>query len=175
MLLWEIQKNSIQRDNLEKVVYFASYVVMEVNEEARKEAIARIDSEYKSKQKRIRGSESKEEGEIEDLKSAYQASRDEIKNLKKFQILSEVEYFNLSMKYAHVFKAGIGWEAIRRPLEGFDLEGEIRKIEKELQEDKAADKKRMLKRLKLSQGMRTSGLSPEWMLPTVIPVIPPDL
>ena len=86
-----------------------------------------------------------------------------------------MEYFNLSLKYGHVFKAGIGAEAIRRLLEEIDLEKEIEKIEKSLQDDKSSDKKRMLKRLKLFQGMKQSGIRPEWMLPTVIPVIPPDL
>ena len=161
--------------DLEKVVYFASYVVMEVDEEARKESLERLDSEYKGKQKKARSEESGKEEKIEELKSIYQANRDEIKNLKRLQILSEVEYFNLSMKYGHVFKAGIGAETIRQLLETINLEGEIKRIEKELQQDKASDKKRILKRLKLFQGMKQSGIRPEWMLPTAVPVIPPDL
>ncbi|MDD5490046.1 MAG: DNA-directed RNA polymerase subunit beta', partial [Candidatus Moranbacteria bacterium] len=160
---------------LEKVVYFASYVVMELDEEARKETLARIDSEYKGKQKKIKSEAEPGAEKTEELKSAYQVSRDEIKNLKLFQILSEVEYFNLSLKYGHVFKAGIGAEAIRRLLEEIDLDKEVEKIEKALQDDKSSDKKKMLKRLKLFQGMKQSGIRPEWMLPTAIPVIPPDL
>ena len=161
--------------DLEKVVYFASYVVMEIDEEARKETLARIDSEYKGKQKKIKSEAEPGQEKTGELKSAYQISRDEIKNLKLFQILSEVEYFNLSLKYGHVFKAGIGAEAIRRLLEEIDLGKEIEKIEKALQDDKSSDKKKMLKRLKLFQGMKQSGIRPEWMLPTAIPVIPPDL
>ena len=111
----------------------------------------------------------------EDLKSAYQGGRDELKNLKKFQILSEVEYFNLSLKYGHVFKAGIGAEAVRKILESLNLEEEIKRIDKELESDKISDKKKLLKQLKLFQGMNQVGIRPEWMLPTVIPVIPPDL
>jgi len=165
----------ISAQDLEKVVYFASYVVMEVDEEARREAMSRIDSEYKGKQKKIK-TEKDEGGEkMDDLKGAYQLGREEIKNLKNLQILSEVEYFNLSMKYGHVFKAGIGAEAVRQLLERMNLEQEIKKIDKALQDDKASDKKRMLKRLKLFQGMRNSEIRPEWMLPTVLPVIPPDL
>ncbi len=160
---------------LEKVVYFASYVVMNVDEEARKEAIARLDSEYKGKQKKIRSEGEAEQEKTEDLKSAYQISRDEIKNLKKLQILSEVEYFNLSLKYGHVFRAGIGAEAIRRLLEEINLDEEIEKLGKMLEDDKSSDKKKLLKRLKLFQGMKQSGIRPEWMLPTMIPVIPPDL
>ena len=159
--------------DLEKVVYFASYVVMEVNEEARREALGRLEAEFKGKQKKTKG----EEGEksAEDLKDAYQISREELKNLKKFQILSEVEYFNLSMKYAHVFRAGIGAEAVRKLLEEMDFDAEIEKIKKQLGDDKSSDKKRLLKRLKLFQGMRQSGIRPEWMFPTAVPVIPPDL
>jgi DNA-directed RNA polymerase subunit beta' len=163
--------------DLEKVVYFASYIVMEVNEEARTEALERLDSEYKGKQKKIKAEEDdKLKGEkIEDLKGAYQAGRDEIKSLKRLQILSEVEYFNLSMKYGHVFKAGIGAEAVRKVLENMNLDEEIKALNNEITDDKVADKKKALKRLKLFQGMHQASIRPEWMLPTVIPVIPPDL
>jgi DNA-directed RNA polymerase subunit beta' len=161
---------------LEKVVYFASYVVSEVDEEARKDALERLESEFKSKQKRMKSEEGGGTAEMtEDLKGAYQSGKDELKSLKRLQILSEVEYFNLSMKYGHVFKAGIGAEAVRRILEETDLEKEIKSIEATLSDDKISDKKRAFKRLKLFQGMRQSGIRPEWMLPTVIPVIPPDL
>jgi DNA-directed RNA polymerase subunit beta' len=162
---------NMSAQELEKVVYFASYVVMEVNEEARQEAMQRLDSEFKSKQKRAKT----EKLPIEELKGAYQAGRDELKSLKKFQILSEVEYFNLSMKYAHVFRAGIGAEAVRKLLEEMDFDKEINQIKKQLQDDKSSDKKKLLKRLKLFQGMRQSEIRPEWMLPMAIPVIPPDL
>jgi DNA-directed RNA polymerase subunit beta' len=161
--------------DLEKVVYFASYVVSEVDEEARKDALERLDSEFKSKQKKLK-SEGETIGEkAEDLKGVYQTNKDELRSLKRLLILSEVEYFNLSMKYGHVFKAGIGAEAVRRILEDMDLDKEIKRIENSLTDDKASDKKRLLKRLKLFQGMRQSSIRPEWMLPTVIPVIPPDL
>ncbi len=159
--------------DLEKVVYFASYVVMDVDDEARQVAMKRLDTEFKSKQKLAKDEES--DASAEDIKQSYQTSRDELKSLKKFQILSEVEYFNLSMKYGHVFRAGIGAEAIRKLLEEMNLDKEINQINKNLADDKNSDKKRLLKRLKLFQGMRQSGLRPEWMLPTVIPVIPPDL
>lgn len=161
--------------DLEKIVYFASYVVMELNEEIQKEAVARIDSEFKAKQKKLKSESESDLEKLDELKSAYQLSRDEIKNLKKFQILSEVEYFNLSLKHGHVFKAGIGAEAIRRLLEEIDLDKEIERIEKLLRDEKSSDKKRMLKRLRLFQGMKQSGIRPEWMLPTIIPIIPPDL
>lgn len=160
---------------LEKVVYFASYIVMEVDESARKDAMERLDAEYKGKQKKMNVEEKKSETKNEDLKGAYQAGRDELKNLRKFQILSEVEYFNLSLKYGHVFKAGIGAEAIRRVLESTNLEKEIERINKDINDDKISDKKKLLKQLKLFQGMSQAGIRPEWMLPTVIPVIPPDL
>jgi DNA-directed RNA polymerase subunit beta' len=166
----------ISAQDLEKVVYFASYIVMEVDEAARKEALERMDAEFKGKQKKIKAEETKNSNsDEEDLKSAYQGGRDELKNLRRFQILSEVEYFNLSLKYGHVFKAGIGAEAVRKILENLNLEEEIRRIGKDLEGDKISDKKKLLKQLKLFQGMNQVGIRPEWMLPTVIPVIPPDL
>jgi len=161
--------------DLEKVVYFASYVVSEVNEEARKDALERLDSEFKSKQKKLKSEGETVGDKAEDLKGVYQTNKDELRSLKRLLILSEVEYFNLSMKYGHVFKAGIGAEAVRRILEEMDLDKEIKRIENFLTDDKSSDKKRLLKRLKLFQGMKQSDIRPEWMLPTVIPVIPPDL
>jgi len=160
---------------LEKVVYFASYVVSEVNEESRKEALESLESEYKGKQKKINSEEGDGKVKTEELKNAYQSGKEELRSLRRLQILSEVEYFNLSMKYGHVFKAGIGAEAVRRILEETDLEKEMKSIDAVLKDDKISDKKRAFKRLKLYQGMKQSGIRPEWMLPTVIPVIPPDL
>ncbi len=168
---------NMSSQELEKVIYFASYIVIEVDEEARDQALRRIDSEFKMKRKELKGKDRTESvaDKLEELKSVYQTTKEDLRNLKKLQILSEVDYFNLSMKYGHVFKAGIGAEAVRKIFEDMDLEKEIEVISGELKSGKGADKKKSLKRLKLFQGMRQAGIRPEWMLPTVIPVMPPDL
>ncbi len=163
----------ISPQNVEKVVYFSAYLVSHIDEKARELALKELKQEYKSKRKEAEKNNALEE-EIKEIKEGYLTSRDELKNLKLFQVLSEVEYFNLASRFGQVFEAGIGAEAIRKILEEMDIEKEIAEIKKSL-EEKNVDQKKLIKRLKLMQGMKKANLKLEWMLPTVIPVIPPDL
>ena len=161
---------------LEKVIYFSSYIVLNIDEDARERALTQLEQEFKAKQKEIgKLDEGSKEDKTEELKSIYRTAKDELKGLKKFQIISEIEYFNLSTRYGQVFSAGIGAEAIRKILENLDMAAEIELLKKDLANDDVLDKKKVLKRIKLFQGFMSSELRLEWMLPTVIPVIPPDL
>jgi DNA-directed RNA polymerase subunit beta' len=163
---------------LEKVIYFSAYVVTEVNEEARLKAAEQLEAEYKNKQKDIKSGKSEKvnlEDAMKDLKESYMQARDEIRDLRPLKILSEVEYFNLSSRFGQIFSAGIGAEAVRKVLEKIDIEKEIGRMKEELVAEKTTDRKKTLKRLKLLQGLKRSKVKPEWMLPNVIPVIPPDL
>ena len=165
--------------SLEKVVYFSSYIVLNVDEAERERALASLEQEYKNKQKEISknfgdgNTDAKEK--VEELKGIYKTSKDELKGIHALQIISEIEYFNLSLKYAQVFSAGIGAEAIRTILEKMDPQTEIEKLRKILEDDEVADRKKILKRVKLFQGFIAAGMKLEWMLCTIIPVIPPDL
>lgn len=165
--------------DLEKVIYFSSYIVLDVNEEARARSLEQIDQEFKNKQREInknfQGDEKNIKDKTEELKSIYRTSKEELKSLSKLQIISELEYFNLSSRYGQVFSAGIGAEAIRKVLENIDINKEIEKFKKELEKDEVSDKKKLLKRIKLLKGFAAVKLKLEWMLPTMIPVIPPDL
>ena len=163
---------------LEKVIYFSSYVITEVDESAKQKALGQLDAEYKSKQKEIKGkaeADDIKEKLWEELKNDYRDTKEEIKNLELLQTLSELEYFNLSTKFGQVFSAGIGAEAIRKMLEKMNMDAEIKSIRKDIESDNLTDRKKLIKRLKLLQGFKKSGLKPSWMLPTVIPVVPPDL
>jgi DNA-directed RNA polymerase subunit beta' len=165
--------------DLEKVIYFSAYIIKEVNEEVRDRVIEQLEQEYKSKQKEIKGgktdNERGAEAMLDELREQYKGVKDDLKNLKPMQILSELEYFNLSSRYGQVFSAGIGAEAIRSVLEAMDIEKMIKYVKKELENEDTADKKKLFKRMKLFQGFKKAGLKLEWMLPTAIPVIPPDL
>ena len=165
--------------DLEKVIYFSSYIVLSVNEEERAKTMSQIDQEFKTKQKEINknfaGDEKSLKEKGEELKNIYRSSKEELKSLSKLQIISEIEYFNLSSKYGQVFSAGIGAEAIRRVLEDIDIKKEVEKFKKQLDADEVTDRKKLLKRIKLLRGFLAIKLKLEWMLPTVIPVIPPDL
>ncbi len=97
--------------------------------------------------------------------------------LKQFQLLSEDDFLRAQDEYGEdAFTAGIGAEAIRKLLEDLDLEGEREKLLVELAETKSELKpKKIVKRLKVVEAFLASGNRPEWMILTVVPVIPPDL
>ena len=165
--------------DLEKVIYFSAYIIKEVNEEVRDRVIDQLEQEYKLKQKEIKGGKTENErgadAMLDELREQYKGVKDDLKNLRPMQILSELEYFNLSSRFGQVFSAGIGAEAVRSVLESMDIEKMIKQVKKELENEDTADKKKLFKRMKLFQGFKKAGLKLEWMLPTAIPVIPPDL
>lgn len=165
--------------DLEKVIYFSAYIIKSINEDIRESVISQLDNEYKSKQKEIKSGKSDNtrgiDAMMDELKDQYKGVRDELKSLKPMQILSELEYFNLSTRFGQVFSAGIGAEAIRNILETMDVDKMIKEIKKEIEKDEIVDKKKIFKRLNLFQGIKKANIKLEWMLPTVIPVIPPDL
>ena len=155
--------------DLEKVIYFAGYIITEIYEDKRKQALAEIEREFKVKAAKATPSE------LEKLKAAKDKARDELRTLKLLKVLSEVEYHRLSLKYGDVFAAGIGAEAIRRILEAVDLDALAANLENELELATPVLKKKYLKRLKVVRAMAQSRIRPEWMFLTVLPVIPPDL
>ncbi|MBI2454170.1 MAG: DNA-directed RNA polymerase subunit beta' [Parcubacteria group bacterium] len=156
---------------LEKVIYFAAYIIIEVDEEARGRVLEEIEREYKTKQKTQTTKASQRE-----LKSLRDAAVDELAKLKKFQVLSEAQYYALSVKYGEVFKADIGAEAVRKIFEGMDLEELRNEIKAKMEKiDETGDKKKILRRLRLAESLIRNNLRPEWMFISVVPVIPPDL
>ncbi len=157
--------------DLEKVIYFAAYIVTEVDEEARATVLAEIEREFKTKSKN-------QETKIKqkELKALRDKAVDEVKSLRRHKILSEAEYYDLSVKYSEIFKADIGAEAVKNIFEHIDLEelkkdiaGKVNNIENEI------DRKKILRRLRLAESLLRSGIRPEWMFMTIVPIIPPDL
>jgi DNA-directed RNA polymerase subunit beta' len=154
---------------LEKVIYFSSYIITKVNEEARKKILEDIEQEYKRKSK-------KEKTNIkQELKQARERAREEVMEIKLHRILSEAVYFNLSLRYGEIFEAGTGAEVIRSIFEKVDLKKTIEELVKESKTVPPANRKRVLRRLKLFQGMRGSLIRPEYMFFTILPILPPDL
>ena len=115
--------------NLEKVLYFASYIVLDKGN---------TDLQYK-------------------------------------QVISEKEYRDAYDKYGNTFRAGMGAESIKELLEAIDLEKESEDLKKELKNSTGQKRARIIKRLEVVEAFRCSGNRPEWMILTVIPVIPPDI
>ena len=160
---------------LEKVIYFASYLILEVNEEEKKAISDRIEAEYKSKVKA--GKSKLTVPEINEIKEARDVAKDKLKSIKKMRIISELEYRDLSIKYASVFKADIGSDAIRKALQQINLKKTASNLEKNIRElpTSSAQRKKAMKRLRLIQGFIKADIKPEWMCLTTLPVIPPDL
>ena len=114
---------------LERVVYYAAYIVMSVDEKAREEALQEISKEYKQKSKlqitnyKLQKSDKSqtEKIDMEALDKARNKAREELKNLHKYQILGESEFHDLSLKYGNIFEAGIGSEVVKKLLEEINL------------------------------------------------------
>ena len=201
----------LSMQSLEKVVYFASFIITDVNEDLKNATVEQIKNEYKSKKKSIESeftnqvneiknkkgkmmqsgknaedadkeieegieslTKSKDE-KIDNLNQAFEQAQKELKDLKSMTIISENVYQNLSLKYGHIFEAGIGAEAVRILLERIDFGKTIKKSEEELEEAIDSKKDKLIRRLKLLKSLKTNNIRPEWMILTVLPVIPPDL
>lgn len=165
--------------DLERVVYFSGYVVMEVDEKAKERSLEQLEREFSIKKKEIVedvSNASEQQERLEEITQMYNSTKEALVGLKPQVILSEVNYFNLSSQFGQVFSAGIGAGAIRKLLEMKNIDKEISKIEEIISDGKeTAEKRKMIQRLKFYQGMKNAGIKLEWMLPTAIPVIPPDL
>ena len=97
-------------------------------------------------------------------------------DLEKNQILTEREYNEAVEKYGYdSFRVGMGAEAILELLQKIDLDKEGEELKRDLKDSTGQKRARIIKRLEVVEAFRESGNKPEWMILTVIPVIPPDL
>ena len=159
----------IPATSLERVIYFASYIITKVNEEEKQKAAQEIEEEFKQKLK------GKSDEEKQALKGARDKAKEELKSFQLMKIISEAEYQNLSLKYGQVFEAGTGAESLRKIFEEVDLKKVLSQVKKSLQDASVQAKRKLLLRLRLVQGMIQSDIRPEWMFLTHLPVLPPDL
>ena len=91
------------------------------------------------------------------------------------QVLTEREFQEAREKYGYTFRVGMGAEAIKELLEAIDMDKESEELKRGLKESTGQKRARIIKRLEVVEAFRESGNRPEWMIMTVIPVIPPDL
>ncbi len=194
--------------DLEKVIYFASFIITNVDEQKKQDLLDQVKREYKSKLASLNKEESdaeakinkelsgsgisgqeletriKEEKErlaglkaerLSQLEKAMDVAKKEISSIVPLAIISENAYQDLSIKYGHVFDAGIGAEAIYGLLQKFDINIGIKSIVQDLEKAKGGKRKKCMRRLKLLQSLLKTGIKPEWMIMVSVPVIPPDL
>ncbi len=97
-------------------------------------------------------------------------------SLQYKQVLSEKEYREELEKWGYgTFRVGMGAEAILELLKAIDLEKDSEKLKKELKDASGQKRARIIKRLEVVEAFRLSGNKPEWMVMTVLPVLPPDI
>ncbi|MFA7715251.1 MAG: DNA-directed RNA polymerase subunit beta', partial [Candidatus Paceibacterota bacterium] len=163
---------------VEEVIYFLSYIVVTVNEEAKKGILEEIEREYKAKLKDQKSSienKKKQEEAALALKASRDRAREELVALRPLKVLSELEYTRLALKYGEIFEAGTGAETLKRIFEKVDFDKEIKEMELVEKESEADDQKKAQVRMNLLKEMRAAGVRPEWMFLDVLPVLPPDL
>jgi DNA-directed RNA polymerase subunit beta' len=120
------------------------------------------------------------QGQAQGLKDELRKVRDEIESLKSMQTLGEGEYRSLEERYnqpgkPRLFNAGMGAEAVREIISRMDLEELARSLHVEVRTSSGQRRKKAIKRLRLIEAFRRSGTRPDWMILSVLPVIPPDL
>jgi len=192
--------------NLERVLYFAQYVVTAVDHSIRDEQIKRlkeklaqlvaeeertlekkvaeIEGKGKGKEKkepdqeaiesinRLRAEFSDKRAEIE---SEYHERVSELENVRKLRLLGENQYQMLRQEYGEFFTVGMGAEAILDILKGIDLEKLRHDLIEEVRSSSGQRRKKASKRLRVVEAFWRSGNKPEWMILTVLPVLPPEL
>jgi len=159
--------------DVEAITYFAAYVVLEVNNQLKEEALKQLSDEYEEAKK---NPELKNNPiALQKLEATYKASRQELLGIEEKKVLSEAEYTSISLKYGQVARVGIGAEAIAELLRKIDLDKEIKDLTEKLQTRVTANRKKILRSLKIFKDMKAAGIKPEWLVMKILPVIPPDL
>ncbi|MBP5512637.1 DNA-directed RNA polymerase subunit beta' [Candidatus Saccharibacteria bacterium] len=176
--------------NIEKVVYFATYLMTDVKTDEIQKTLETLESQTKAARDAIEiryKNAAEAEGadvksladernkELEELESDYQSRKGMLESFKKGGVITEVEYRNLPEEYEDLIEVEMGATAIKKMLDEIDLDKLISELHTEEEEAKGQKEKKIQKRLKTLEGMQAAGISPEDLILTVIPVIPPDL
>lgn len=176
--------------NLERVAYFASHVVLSVDEPKREKFLADLEAETEAGRaaikiryekaaeaddadvKKLAEEQSKE---IEELNESFSTKKAQLDSLVKGALLNDTDYRNLPEEYEELVEVGMGGTALKALLDEVDLPVLIAKLTEEVETAKGQREKKLLKRLKVLEGMYAAGIKPNSLTLTVLPVIPPDL
>ncbi len=114
--------------------------------------------------------------ELNELIARIQEQRQELLNIQSMQFMNEAQYRELSDRWGNVFSAGMGAEALYDICKDLDLAKMANDLRTQIRSTRSKQlKKKAIKRLRVVESLRKSGNRPEWMILTVLPVIPPDL
>lgn len=176
--------------NLERVAYFASYIILDVDEEKREKFLADLEAETEAGRVAIKiryEKEAEAEGadvkalaeamsrETEELNETFNVKKAQLDSLVKRALINETEYRNLPEEYEEITTVGMGGTALKALLDEIDLPVLIKQLTEEIEGAKGQREKKLLKRLKVLEGMYAAGIKASSLTTTVLPVIPPDL
>ena len=176
--------------NIEKVTYFASYLIVDAKTEEIEKALAdleaqtdaarqaiklRYEQESKAKDADIKKLAEEQTKELETLESDFQARKSTLEGFRKGAVISEVDYRNLPEEYEDFITVQMGATALKTLLDEIDMDKLIADLHAEAENARGQREKKLTKRLKTIEGMRAAGIKPTDLVLTVIPVIPPDL
>jgi len=182
--------------SLEHVLYFSQYIITSIDEEAREEAIKQLEEntiqEIAERQSALDSQITQMEQEqatVEEinqlrrkfidektgLEEELATDKERLSELKVKDLLTESQYHELKQKCGHVFEAGMGAEAILQIIKGINLDEIRNNLLLETQSSSGQRRKKASKQLRVVEAFRNSGNRPEWMVLTVLPVLPPDL
>lgn len=176
--------------NLERIVYFASYVIISVDEDkkaqllgdaeaelaAAKTAIkARFESEAEKEDADVKALAEAQSKEIDEATESYLQKKQQLDGLVKSALISETDFRTLPDEYQAIARVGMGGAAIQGLLDEINLESLIAELSEEAENTKGQRKKKIMKRLKMLESMHSAGIDPGSMCVSILPVIPPDL
>jgi len=176
--------------NLERIAYFATYVVLKSDDKKREQYLADIEAEteagkvaIKIRYEReasvenadIKALATQQSNELTELNDMYLVKKAQLESLVKGALLSEVDFRSLPEEYEELVEVGMGGTALKALLDEIDLPELIARLSEEVAGAKGQREKKLLKRLKMLEGMQAAGIKPNSLTLTVLPVIPPDL
>lgn len=176
--------------NLERISYFASYVIKDVDTKKRDQMLADKEAEFAAAKEAIKyryEDEAKKEDanlkalaelqtkEQEEIAVEFEQLKTQLTSLERLHLLNETEYRNLPEDLQDLIKVGMGGAALKELLEEINLVELIKILTEEAEEAKGQRKKKIMKRLRLLESMERANIKPSSMCVSVLPVIPPDL
>ncbi len=180
--------------NLERVLYFSHYIITSIDDEARQEAIKQLEEQHSQKitehqdalEEKIKAMEQASVEEVNQLRREWDEEKakleeqltskvEELKALNVRTLLTDSQYHELKQKYGQIFQAGMGAEAIYQLIKGINLNELRNQLVEETHSNSGQRRKKASKQLQAVEAFRRSGSKPEWMILTILPVLPPDL
>ncbi|GAC1428585.1 MAG: DNA-directed RNA polymerase subunit beta' [Ktedonobacteraceae bacterium] len=176
------QSKTVASKDVETLSRLAEVTRNDTAEQARtelREVQARIENDIERMkleyQAQIDTAQTQIEKERKENHARLEQQRRDLEGIKKLDLLQENRYRELKDVFSDVFRAGMGAEAVRELISDIDLEKLSNDMRREINSTVGQRRKKATKRLKVVEAFRKSNTSPEWMIMTVLPVLPPDL